>query len=123
MRVQDRKPRSPLARILGAMLMLSCAAGIAASDPAPNGIAGLPAAGTPPHWVQLVATDPATEEGKISRSSDTNQSPDPATPASAITGDTKETGNGETALLLDWHSDANNIYGANHPGEPPHPQQ
>lgn len=116
MRIHDRKPPSLLAQTKAWALTVSFACGLAASLPSLNSAAGeLPLA-------QMGGPDPATA-GNISRASNTNRSPDPATPAAAAAGNTNESGNGETALLLNWHSDANNIYGAILPGEPLQPQQ
>lgn len=115
MEIHNSKTRRSLQRIAGVALMMSCAAGIAASLSIPGG--------GPGKWNSLLArdtgTDPASGSAEsVSALMDRDGVSD--TPPAARPGEDKGAEDAEIAALLGWHLTANNVYGASDAEDMPH---
>jgi hypothetical protein len=110
MRIHDSKTRRSLKRIVGVVLMVSCAAGIAASISIP---------------VPVLAQNGSMEEAAPGSAQSVSASgidrhADRDTPATARPGGVKDAEDAEVAALLGWHLNANNVYGISDPEDMPH---
>ena len=117
MKIHDRKTRRLLQRIAGVVLMMACAAGIAASISIPGG--------GPGKWNSVLAQDTGTDAAPGSAQSVSTIGIDrhgdrDTPPAARLDGYDAE--DAEIAALLGWHLNANSVYGASDPEDVPRSQ-